>query len=284
MFRRFETKVWAALFLAVPVLCTWSFIASMQPGPNGERAWWWPENVSSFGPDIDALFMMILWITGIAFIVTETILVFAILRFGRAEDVIGGDPTKAVYSHGNHKLEIGWTIAPALILLVIALTQMGPWRRVKFASTFPTKTVHARVEASQFEWRMTYPGPDGKLGTLDDVHDVNHLHTWVGNPTLIELKSKDVIHSFFLPNCRLKQDAVPGMTIPVWFDVTKAGGYELMCAELCGWGHFKMKGWLTVHETQADFDKWLARQSGREYADKDADGWKPTWDLEKDQK
>ena len=78
-------------------------------------------------------------------------------------------------------------------------------------------------------------------------------------PVLIQLKSKDVLHSFFLPQMRIKQDAVPGLTIPVWFDADEAGHYEIVCAELCGWGHYKMKGGLTVHETQAQFDEWMKR-------------------------
>jgi cytochrome c oxidase subunit 2 len=76
---------------------------------------------------------------------------------------------------------------------------------------------------------------------------------------LIYLKSADVLHSFFLPQMRIKQDAVPGLTIPVWFDCDRAGTYELACAELCGWGHYKMRGNVTVHRSQAEFDEWMSR-------------------------
>jgi cytochrome c oxidase subunit 2 len=90
------------------------------------------------------------------------------------------------------------------------------------------------------------------------------------SPTLIYLKSQDVLHSFFLPQMRIKQDAVPGLTIPVWFDADDAGDYELVCAELCGWGHYKMRSLVTVHDTQAEFDEWaknkLAEQNRSQVA------------------
>ena len=104
---------------------------------------------------------------------------------------------------------------------------------------------------------MRYPGPDGKLNTQDDLFTVNDLHFVKNRTALIYLKSSDVIHSFFLPQMRIKQDAVPGLTIPVWFDADTAGKYDLACAELCGWGHYKMRANVTVHETPEEFQKWL---------------------------
>ena len=96
--------------------------------------------------------------------------------------------------------------------------------------------------------------PDAK----DDVVSLNQMHVPVGKPVRVRLHSKDVIHSFFLPNFRMKQDAVPGMGIEVWFTPTKAGQYEIACAELCGLGHYRMRAFLTVEESQAAFDKWLS--------------------------
>ena len=104
---------------------------------------------------------------------------------------------------------------------------------------------------------MRYPGPDGKLNTRDDLIVVNDLHFVKNKQALIYLKSSDVLHSFYLPQLRIKQDAVPGLTIPVWFDCDTAGDYELACAELCGWGHYKMRGRVTVHETESDFQQWI---------------------------
>jgi cytochrome c oxidase subunit 2 len=121
-----------------------------------------------------------------------------------------------------------------------------------------TDDVPAAVEvtARQFEWRLRYAGDDKKLGTRDDIFVVNDLHLPVGEEILIDLKSQDVLHSFFLPNMRVKQDAVPGMKIPVWFKAKEVGRYDIVCAELCGWGHYKMKGRITI-ESRRDYERWL---------------------------
>src|SRR5262249_47193498 len=127
------------------------------------------------------------------------------------------------------------------------------------------------VTGRQFEWRLRYPGKDNKLGTPDDIHLVNDLHLPVNEEILIELKNADVLHSFFLPNMRVKQDAVPGMKIPVWFRAMERGQYDLVCAELCGWGHYKMKGRLTV-ESREEFDKWLEEKYREQTATLDSQG------------
>ena len=114
---------------------------------------------------------------------------------------------------------------------------------------------------------IRYPGPDGKFRTGDDLFTINDLHFVKDQKTLIHLMAKDVLHSFFLPQLRIKQDAVPGLKISVWFDADQAGQYDLVCAELCGWGHSRMRGNVTVHETQAEFDDWMktaAREQGRD--------------------
>ena len=103
---------------------------------------------------------------------------------------------------------------------------------------------------------MTYPGPDGQLGTDDDLTLENQLHVPVNKVVHVKLTSEDVIHSFFLPNMRVKQDALPGRTIDVWFDATKVGKYEIPCAELCGFGHSGMLGYLNVHTDDA-YAKWV---------------------------
>ena len=153
-----------------------------------------------------------------------------------------------------------WTIIPAAILVFIALYQMDTWASIKFRSAAPKVPPLAEITARQFQWVMRYPGPDGKLNTQDDLFAVNDLHFVKNQTALIYLKSSDVIHSFFLPQMRIKQDAVPGMTIPVWFDADKAGKYELVCAELCGWGHYKMRGNVTVHDTDEEFQKWQSEK------------------------
>ena len=106
---------------------------------------------------------------------------------------------------------------------------------------------------------MRYPGPDGKLNTRDDLVIVDDLHFVKNKTALIYLKSSDVLHSFFLPQLRIKQDAVPGLTIPVWFDADRSGKYELVCAELCGWGHYKMRGNVVVHDTDEQMQNGSTR-------------------------
>ena len=121
------------------------------------------------------------------------------------------------------------------------------------------------VVGRQFEWRLRYPGRDGTLGTPDDLFLVNDLHVPADEDFLVQLKSMDVLHSFFIPNLRIKQDAVPGMKIPVWFKATENGEYDIVCAELCGWGHYKMKGRVTV-ESRADFERWLEKMYAQQEA------------------
>ena len=101
-----------------------------------------------------------------------------------------------------------------------------------------------------------HPGKDGILGTKDDLYTVSELHVPVDEPIVLRLKSQDVLHSFFLPNLRQKQDLVPGMVHHMWFTAIETGKYDIVCAELCGWGHYKMKGRLIV-ETRKNFDRYL---------------------------
>jgi len=136
------------------------------------------------------------------------------------------------------------------------------------------------VVGEQFAWNIHYPGPDGKFGRTDvtkvsadnplgldrsdpaakdDITTINQLYLPEGRPALIHLSSKDVIHSFGLYEMRVKQDAVPGMSMPVWFVPTRPGEYEITCSQLCGLGHFRMRGFVTI-QTDADFKKWLDDQ------------------------
>lgn len=208
---------------------------------------WLPENVSTFGEEIDSLFYLIYYITGAVFILVTVLMVLFLVMYRHRE----GRP--AIYSHGNTTLEIIWTVVPAIILIVLAFFSVSTWSKVKIHA--PPSDFHLQVTAKQFNWEIVYPGPDGKFGTKDDFKIDNEIHVPVNKVVRIILKSKDVIHSFFLPNLRLKQDAVPGKEILVWFEATKAGKYELPCAELCGFGHSGMLGWLFV-ESPEDYEKW----------------------------
>ena len=213
-----------------------------------------PEGVSSFSRDIDAMFWLILWITGIIFVIVELLLVVFLWKYRHREG------RQVTYTHGNNRIEVLWTIVPAVICVVLALMSRRIWADVK--QRMPEGAMTVGIEAEQFAWNIHYPGPDGKVFTADDVVTLNQLHIPVGRPIVVALRSKDVIHSFFLPEFRVKQDAVPGMTTRIWFDGQRVGHWEIACAELCGLGHYRMKGFLTV-ETQEDFDKWLAEQAAQ---------------------
>jgi cytochrome c oxidase subunit 2 len=255
-------RYWSILFALAAIASVAAFLyAPFSPD------WWLPnpgENyhhvVSKFGREIDNLFLIILVITGIVFIGTQVVLVWAQYRFADEKDAEGRPVRQATYFHGSQRLEVIWTIIPAAILVFIALYQMGTWASIKFRSAAPKVPALAEITARQFQWVMRYPGPDAKLNTADDLITVNDLHFVKEQTALIYLKSSDVIHSFFLPQMRIKQDAVPGLTIPVWFDADTAGQYELVCAELCGWGHYKMRGNVTVHNTDAEFQEWLDKK------------------------
>jgi len=209
---------------------------------------WLPEVASTYGPKIDFIFYVILYLTGGSFILTEALLFYFTFKYRHREG------RKAYFTHGNHTIEVVWTVVPAVVLVVLTFMSKSVWDEVRH--TWPDSDVNLMVTASQFTWEVRYPGADGKFETADDVVLTNEMHVPVGKPIHIQLRSKDVIHSFFLPNMRLKQDAVPGLTIPVWFQATKTGDFEIACAELCGFGHYTMHGALTVH-SQEEYKTWL---------------------------
>ncbi len=225
--------------------------------PRAKAYWWLPENISSFGGKIDGLFYLILWITGFIFIGVQSTLLYFLFRYRAREGA------KATYTHGNNRLEAVWTVIPAIILVFLTIWSQKIWSDIK--SSQPAGVIPIEVQAEQFAWNIRYPGADGKFGTEDDVKTINQLHIPVGRPVRARLTSigKDgkhaVIHSFFLPEFRLKQDVVPGMAIDVWFEATRTGKYEIACAEFCGLGHYRMRGALLIHSPEG-YDAWLKEQ------------------------
>src|SRR5881275_2965468 len=211
--------------------------------------WWLPENVSTFGRDIDWLFHLIYAITGVTFILVAAALIAFLIMYRDRQG------RRAGYTHGNTTLEIVWTIVPALILVVLTALSAPAWSKIKMS--MPPSDVVVEVTAKQFNWQVKYPNSDQVF--LDEMHvpvnKVVHVH----------LKSQDVIHSFFVPQFRMKQDAVPGREIKQWFEATKPGKYELPCAELCGFGHSGMRGWIYVH-TADEYAKWAAQNLTAEAA------------------
>ncbi|MFQ5881882.1 MAG: cytochrome c oxidase subunit II [Candidatus Methylomirabilales bacterium] len=212
---------------------------------------WLPENVSTYGGDIDFLFYLIYYITGVTFLLVAAAMVTFLVLYRHREG------RRATYLHGHTKLEITWTIVTALIMVILTFLSRPLWGKIKQEA--PPADLQVRVTAKQFNWEILYPGPDGQFGTADDLQMDNELHVPVNRVVHVFLTSKDVIHSFFLPNLRLKQDAVPGRVIKAWFQATKPGEYEIPCAELCGFGHSGMLGYLIVHPPE-DYQKWVREQ------------------------
>lgn len=246
----------AALLLAIPAAL---FAQDVKPRyPNHHWYSWWmnllPDQVSTYAADVDHMFDLILWITLIVFVLVEGCLVYFLWKYRHKPG------RKAIYYHGNNKLEITWTTIPALILVFLAVFSNKIWSEIKDPAQFPKGAPVIRIQPRQFEWDITYPGPDKQFDTPDDINTINQLYLAVGQPVQIKLQGQDVIHSFFVPEFRIKQDAVPGMPTAVWFNPTHGGDYEIACAELCGLGHYRMKGF--VHIVSPDsLARWEASQA-----------------------
>ena len=207
---------------------------------------------STFAGPVDSLFTTVLIITGAAFVLVESILIYTLVRFRRREG------KKAVFTFGNRRLELFWTVIPGLMLLWLAIFQYNTWVNAKIFVPEGDDALTVLVSANQFEWQAVYPGPDNQLETADDITaPINVMHFPVNRAVVIRLTAEDVIHSFFIPALRVKQDALPGREIRFWFEATEPGQHELVCAELCGLGHYRMRGQVII-ESQDEFDAWLA--------------------------
>ena len=256
-------KFWALFFIFWPVLAL--YFCWIAPA----RGWWFPgEAMSPMGVRIEGLFYLILGIVTLVFIGTQAALGYVLWKAATKEE-----GKRAWFSHGSHSLELIWTIVPSFVLVFIALYQMDVWAEYRVQSFFPDQTKQqgsvAELTARQFEWRVRYAAP-GKMLTdepvADDLYWVNELHVPTGRPVKINLRTQDVQHAFFSPQLRLKQDAVPGLIIPVWFEIPEAGEYDIVCAELCGWGHYKMRARI-VAESEARVNEYLQRLQAEQNED-----------------
>ncbi|MCC6350273.1 MAG: cytochrome c oxidase subunit II [Candidatus Eisenbacteria bacterium] len=208
-------------------------------------------SAASFSGDVDGLFVLITVLVGVWFIAAEAMFFWLIFRF-RAKD---GE--KAQYVTGKEKHLKKWINIPhALVLVcdvVIIVAAIRVWVTIK--QTLPPADRTVRVVAQQWAWTFADPGPDQKLDTPDDIRTTDELHVEVGKTYHFLLESKDVVHSFFVPAFRLKQDADPGRIYTGWFKPTKTGSYDILCAEICGIGHGVM-GALLVVDTPEAFQAW----------------------------
>ncbi len=215
-----------------------------------------PENISTYGAEIDSLFFTITLFVGIAFVISLIVLIYPLIRYRY-------QPGRVVkHVRGNNAKQLRWILVALTMLagadFYMLAVEHSTWAKIE--EELPEqKDFHVCVTGRQWNWIFTYPGPDGKLYTADDVvvdRQDSELHIPVNKNIILDLKAVDVLHSFFVAKSRLKQDVLPGRTITRWFNITKPGTYEIACAEICGVMHSKMRNFLVVEE-EADFNNYM---------------------------
>jgi cytochrome c oxidase subunit 2 len=235
-----------------------------------------PVAASAHAGDVDNLISIVHWLMFVLFVGWGAFFVFVLFRFRKS-----ANPTASytgAKGHISKYLELGIVAVEIVLLLFFAIPA---WARRVSDLPDKTKAVAVRVVGEQFAWNIHYPGADGKFGRTDikliaadnplgldrtdpaakdDITAINQLTLPIDQPVLVYLSSKDVIHSFGVYELRVKQDAVPGLDIPVWFIPTKTGTYEITCSQLCGLGHYRMRGFINV-KTQAEYNQFLADEA-----------------------
>lgn len=240
------------------------------------RSWWLPLQASIQGHMVDGVIYTLFGVSAVFFVVAQFFLAFPLMRRRPPRGDAGFTPPPLTRMPG-----IAAILAVAVLVVadttVLALSERD-WFRLHGAP--PANALQIQVVGRQFQWYFRYAGPDGRMGRVDpqfispgsplgqdpadpagadDVVTVNDLHLVVGRPVAFHITSVDVLHSFNLPNFRIKQDAVPGTTVTVWMTPERAGSYEVACAQLCGIGHYLMRGAVTVESPEA-FAAWIASQ------------------------
>jgi cytochrome c oxidase subunit II len=236
----------------ITVASVWMFVS---------KRWWFPEAISEHGPRVDSQFLLTITVCGIAFAAAQIGIGWAVWKYRES-----AERQRATYSHGNNRLEVIWTVVTAVVFISLAVMGQRVWASLHLNKA-PANAYTIEVVAQQFAWNFHYSGKDNVFGRtqtefIDDTtnpvgldendpngKDDSVVATLVipaNRPVQLLLRSKDVTHSFWVPQLRFKQDLVPGMTIPVHFTALKVGKYELACAELCGMNHYKMKSYMLV--------------------------------------
>lgn len=251
-----------------------------------------PPNAAAHGARIDSLIGWMHWLMFILFVGWSLYFLYVLFRFrARRQPQAVYEGTKTKFST---YVEVGVAVVEAILLVGFAIPAWANW-----VGDFPAEeeATVVRVVAQQFAWNVHYPGADGIFGLTspdlvndsagnfigidrsdpaarDDIVLQNQLHLPVDKPVIVHLSSRDVIHSFFLPQMRVKQDAIPGMSIPVHFTPTRTtpeeaaypacvankSCWEIACAQLCGNSHYRMKGFYVIHD-RAGYDAWLAEKA-----------------------
>lgn len=235
-----------------------------------------PPVASAHGYEIDQMIWLVHILMFVLFVGWGIFFIIALVRFNRRVNPQAN--YAGVKNHFSSVVEVAVVIAEIILLIGFSIPFWA-----KKVNAFPNRSdaIEIRVVAEQFAWNFHYPGKDGKfsrtnpklvnpqtnpigldvsdLAAKDDITTVNQLHIPVGRPAILYLTTKDVIHCFYIPVMRVKQDILPGMSIQTWFTPTQTGQWEIGCAQLCGLGHYRMKGYITVH-TEKDYEDWLAKQ------------------------
>lgn len=228
--------------------------------PVPEKTWGLPFDASKDGHHIDWLIQITTVFTAILFVIMCIWMVWAALKHGRDHD--------ADYDHGDskHSVKVALTLSAVIFFIVDGNLWVDSTIDVNerfwnfaYADHAPER-VQIEINAHQWAWDSRYSGPDGKFATPDDALSLNEIVVPVDTPVILHLASVDVIHSFYLPNMRVKMDAVPGAVNKLWFHPVVVGEYDIACAQHCGVNHYKMKGLLRV-VAKEDYKRWLARQS-----------------------
>lgn len=267
----------ALLVPATPVAAQEATAADITAEIDGDYGPHLPPKVyapETYGTQVDLLIDVLHIFMVLLFVPWGIFFVYCLVRFRqRSGQRALIEPVKAKVSK---YAEIGVAAFEAALLIGLAIPV---WGSIK--TDFPGEDKnpqHVRVVAEQFAWNFRYAGDDGVFGKAgpqfidmatnilgidpSDPHGADdivsgELHIVQDRPVIAEITSKDVIHSFFIPVLRVKQDAIPGMRIPVWFQAAKSGNYEIACAQLCGNNHYSMRALMVIHKTQADMDAWL---------------------------
>lgn len=233
--------------------------------------WWWTPIASNWGY-IDDTVAITFWVTGVVFIGIIVFMAYCALRYYHRPE------RKAAYEPENKKLEIWLTVLTSLGVAIMLTPGLFVWNDYV---TVPEDAAEFEAVGQQWQWGFRYPGKDGKLGKTGPKHfsfenpfginpddpngrddvvvDFGDLHLPIDRPVKVLLRSKDVLHSFYVPEFRAKMDMVPGRVTYFWFTPTRTGTFDILCFELCGVGHYTMRSKVVVESPQ-DFEKWLAEQ------------------------
>ena len=262
----------AIAFVALAILVAFGFVVRR----------WQPLLASDHGAGVDEIISYLLLTTGVVFLVGHFVLGWCVWRFREGN----GEANQTTFERPSKRVEWAWAAMP--LILFVGVSEFGVvilgapvWEKIY--GDAPKDALHIEVVGKQFEWIVRYPGKDSKFGKVapeyvndadnpigldeddadaeDDIVLRGEMHVPQGRPVVVSLRSHDVLHSFAITHFRVKQDLIPGFTSRAQFRTIRSGKFEIACAELCGLGHYKMRGFIHV-EPEAQFKTWLDQQVG----------------------